>query len=289
MKTVAALFALMLFAAVALGQETTRRVDAPGEFDKFLTPGLLDNWIIQGEKGETIIVHVSSREFDPVLKLAAKGDVDDKVLISVDDKGSESRFSLRLPKKGEYKIQVHAFEFKGGGNYRVRIRRFLAEPIAIGKRPSASWIARAATAGISMPRRIKSSSHNSRASRRAVGNCWTAGPSLEQLGGRRVDRGNRRTLVDCFRRRRSALRTGCSRSAKTNAERTIRNAACDSIAKTRTCGVLKQSRRLRLIEVKSTGRLASSFDLRSAGERRRRGPAGASDRSAGNSASADRR
>ncbi len=133
MKMWTTLIILTFLSITAAAQETVRQVEGPGEFTKYLTPGLLDSWIIEGEKGETIVAHVVSKEFDPVLELATKGEQEDKVLFSVDDKGSESRFSIRLPEKGEYKIRIHAFKYKGGGNYALRIRRFQAKPLSIGK------------------------------------------------------------------------------------------------------------------------------------------------------------
>ena len=118
---------------VAVAQESVRQIEGTGQFDKYLTPGLLDCWIIEGEKGETVIAHVSTKQFDPILELAVPGEKEDKVLFAVDDKGSESRFSIRLPETGEYSIRVHAFEYKGGGNYSLQIRRFHATPLTIGK------------------------------------------------------------------------------------------------------------------------------------------------------------
>src|SRR5262249_59811669 len=104
----------------------------PGKHGGFLTHGQLDRWVFEGEKGETIIAHVSSREFDPILELARTGEKDDKVLLEVDDPGNESRFSFRLPEKGQYKIRIHAFKYQGGGNYTLRVQRFLARPLAVG-------------------------------------------------------------------------------------------------------------------------------------------------------------
>lgn len=124
----------LLTAQVAVTQESVRKVEGSGQHTKFLTPGGLDRWIIQGKKGETIIAHVASTEFDPVLELATGEEKEDKVLLSVDDDGSESRFSYRLPGDGEYKIRVHGYEFKGGGNYSLTLRRFTAAELTIGKR-----------------------------------------------------------------------------------------------------------------------------------------------------------
>ena len=61
---------LTFLTITAAAQETERQIEGPGEFTKHLTPGLLDHWILQGEKGETLIAHVTSKEFDPVLELA---------------------------------------------------------------------------------------------------------------------------------------------------------------------------------------------------------------------------
>jgi hypothetical protein len=115
-------------------QESVRDLSGPGQYSKFLTPGQLDRWVFEGEKGETIIAHVASPQFDPILELAKTGGKDDdKVLLDVDDAGNESRFSIRLPEKGQYKIRIHAFKYQGGGNYTLQVRRFQAQPLAVGK------------------------------------------------------------------------------------------------------------------------------------------------------------
>src|SRR5262245_19194570 len=129
------LIALLLSAVPARAQESVRELSGPGQYSKFLTPGQLDRWVFEGEKGETIIAHVTTREFDPVLELAraVAGAKEDKVLLEVDDPGNESRFSIRLPEKGQYKIRIHAFKYQGGGNYTLRVRRFQAKPLVVGK------------------------------------------------------------------------------------------------------------------------------------------------------------
>ena len=55
MKIWTMLIVLPLFSVTALSQENTRQVDGSGKFSKYLTPGQLDSWVIDGEKGETII------------------------------------------------------------------------------------------------------------------------------------------------------------------------------------------------------------------------------------------
>ena len=125
---------VMVFLLVpsAHGQEQVRDLTG-SEQSKFLTPGQLDRWVFEGEKGETIIAHVVSKEFDPILELARTGAKEDKALLEVDDPGNESRFAFRLPEKGKYEIRVHAFKYQGGGNYTLRVQRFQAKPLAVGK------------------------------------------------------------------------------------------------------------------------------------------------------------
>lgn len=132
-KMVPLLIVLPLFAGPARAQESVRDLRGPGTFTKFLTPGQLDRWVFEGEKGETIIAHVISKEFDPILELTRTEKTDDKVLLEVDDPGNESRFSIRLPEKGQYKIRIHAFKYQGGGNYTLQVRRFRAQPLTVGK------------------------------------------------------------------------------------------------------------------------------------------------------------
>jgi hypothetical protein len=128
------LVAVSVFALVAPAQESVRNLEGPGQHNKFLTPGQLDRWVFEGQKGETIVAHVATNEFDPVLELAAaQGDKEDKVLMEVDDPGGESRFSFRLPEKGQYKIRIHGFKRQGGGNYTLQVRRFQAMPLGLGK------------------------------------------------------------------------------------------------------------------------------------------------------------
>jgi hypothetical protein len=125
---------VLLLAVAAPAQESVRDLRGPGQFGAFLTPGQLDRWVFEGEKGETIVAHVFTKEFDPILELARSGAKDDdKVLLAVDDPGSESRFMLRLPEKGQYKIRVHAYKYQGGGNYTLRVQRFQAKPLTVGK------------------------------------------------------------------------------------------------------------------------------------------------------------
>lgn len=118
----------------AQGQESDRNLKGSGQSGAFLTPGQIDRWFFDGEKGETLIVHVSSKEFDPLLGLVrTAGKKDETVVADIDDLGTESRFMIRLPDKGQYKIRVRAFKDQAGGNYKLNVRRFHATPLEVGK------------------------------------------------------------------------------------------------------------------------------------------------------------
>jgi hypothetical protein len=127
-----ALIVIPLLALPARAQEGVRDLTG-AQNSKFLTPNQLDRWLFEGEKGETIIAHLVSKDFDPILELARTGAKEEKPLVEVDDPGSESRFAFRLPEKGKFEIRVHAFKFQGGGNYALRVQRFQASPLVVGK------------------------------------------------------------------------------------------------------------------------------------------------------------
>lgn len=128
----AAVIAVLFLPVTVLGQGNIRNLESPGQYTKHLTSGQLDSWIFDGHKGETIIAHVQTEQFDPILELAAAGEEEDKVLFAVDDEGSQSRFSFRLPQQGRYKIRIHAFKYEGGGNYALQVRRFRPGPLEVG-------------------------------------------------------------------------------------------------------------------------------------------------------------
>jgi len=115
--------------ALARTQENTRTLEGPGVETKYLTPNGSDFWKIQVEHGETLMVHVTTREFDPVARLVGPGELE---LIAADDKGSESRFAFRVDAAGEHQIVIHGFEHKGGGNYVLDVRKVMTTPTTIG-------------------------------------------------------------------------------------------------------------------------------------------------------------
>lgn len=127
------LIVVLLLLVPAHAQESVRNLESPGQHTKFLTHNQMDRWLFEGKEGETVIAHVVSGEFDPILGLAQADAKEDEHLREVDDPGSESRFAIRLPESGKYEIRIHAFKFQGGGNYALRVERFQAEPLAVGE------------------------------------------------------------------------------------------------------------------------------------------------------------
>ena len=108
---------------------------------KFLTSGEVDTWAFEAKKNEVLIVRVTTTEFDSVVGLAKVGTLQstnreangDDVLFSNDNEGSSSQFRHRITKAGKYKIRVHAYKMKGGGNYRLSVQRYEAKRLEMGK------------------------------------------------------------------------------------------------------------------------------------------------------------
>ena len=115
-------------------QNSSETVNAPGTFNKLLTPSLTDRWSFQGKAGQTIIASVTTDEFDSVVELVKVEVEAEQVLVELDDPGSNSTIFFRLPADGEYKLRVHGFENKGGGNYQLELQQFQAAPIIMNER-----------------------------------------------------------------------------------------------------------------------------------------------------------
>lgn len=123
------LLTMFLMVPCALAQENVRTLDGPGAQTKYLTPGGTDTWKFSVDEGETLRLHVSTREFDPVLVLVDPGGT---VLYEIDDEGSQSRLMHRVQQSGEHQILVRGFEHKGGGNYHLAVEEFRTTPIRTG-------------------------------------------------------------------------------------------------------------------------------------------------------------
>lgn len=106
---------------VAGGQESVRNVDQPGTFNKYLTPGTVDRWVFTGEAGQLLLAAVSTQEFDSIVKLVQIVNDQEQVLLEYDDDGSDAHLATRLPAAGTYQVQVHGYQFRGGGNYELTL------------------------------------------------------------------------------------------------------------------------------------------------------------------------
>ena len=123
-------------------QEAQRNLGNTNSHSKFLTAGEVDNWVLECKANEVLIVHVTTTQFDAVLGLAKASENQDRdgkqekdeVLFSVDEDGSQSHFRHRIKEAGTYKIRIHGYQMKGGGNYQLTVQRFLARPAEIGKK-----------------------------------------------------------------------------------------------------------------------------------------------------------
>ncbi len=115
-------------------QGSNETVKAPGRFKKLLTPSLTDRWSFQGKAKQTIIANVTTNDFDAVVELVKVDGEKEDVLFELDDPGSNCAMRFRLPADGEYKLRVHGYENKGGGNYQLELQQFQATPILINER-----------------------------------------------------------------------------------------------------------------------------------------------------------
>lgn len=112
-------------------QEAVTNLDEPGTFNKYLTPSMVDRWVFQGQQGQLVLARVETKEFDATLKLVQVTGETEQVLLEADDDGSNASLAFRLPADGEYKLLVHGFEFKGGGNYTVVLEQVRVFPTAV--------------------------------------------------------------------------------------------------------------------------------------------------------------
>lgn len=99
-----------------------------------LTPGETDDWPLTARDDETLIVGVSSENFDPVVELANPSGT---VVAQNDDvrQGEQDALLLaRVDKGGAYKVRVKASKGVAGGKYTLTVRRFVAANAATGAR-----------------------------------------------------------------------------------------------------------------------------------------------------------
>jgi hypothetical protein len=122
-----------------LAQEAVTNVDKPGTFNKYLTPSMVDRWVFNGKQGQLVMVRIQTKEFDATLQLVQVVDGAEQQLLEVDDDGSNANLAYRLPADGEYKLLVHGFEFKGGGNYSVSLQQVQTQATAVGEVATGSF------------------------------------------------------------------------------------------------------------------------------------------------------
>ena len=120
------LIVFVLSTPVWAQEQNVREVDRFGEQTKILTSGQMDVWVFPGKKDQTVTAWLRSDAFDPVLELVDENEVE---LQKVDDPGSQSRFTARLPADGTYRVRVRSFKDSGGGRYRLVLDLFTTLPL----------------------------------------------------------------------------------------------------------------------------------------------------------------
>lgn len=103
-------------------------------YKHILTPGDRGEWPLTVRAGETVIVSVTSTNFDPAAEIV---DGAGKVLAQNDDVRPGDQDSLilyRFPAAGAYRVLVKGFKSVAGGQYTLTIRRFLPADLRRGER-----------------------------------------------------------------------------------------------------------------------------------------------------------
>lgn len=91
----------------------------------------------QGRAGETVLISMTSDEFDAYLFL---GDGDGNTIADNDDAHSNtlnSEISVQLPYTGSYMVLANAYEAGQSGNYRLVVQRITGDPVEVR---SVSWV-----------------------------------------------------------------------------------------------------------------------------------------------------
>ncbi len=108
--------------------------DDSAQTTSILSPGDTNDFKIDAQENETIIVSVTSTFFDPVAQVATPTG---KVLIENDDRKPGDQNPLLLyhfTKAGSYKILVKAAKPGAGGQFALSLTRFVAKSAKIGPR-----------------------------------------------------------------------------------------------------------------------------------------------------------
>jgi hypothetical protein len=137
---------ILLTAGVMLGLADLRTCRAQGagggrirQQDTFtssnlLNPGTHDDWPLAARDGETLIISVSSQDFDPAVELVGPNG---QVVAKNDDVRQGEKDSLLLARPtmgGDYQVRVMSSDGATGGRYELMVRRFIATDLPIGSR-----------------------------------------------------------------------------------------------------------------------------------------------------------
>jgi hypothetical protein len=104
-------------ASIAAGETRDGRLE---DGDETGSRGYQDNWTFSGRAGQIIRIDVTSRQFDPYVRLLRDG----MPLDSNDDggEGTNARLSVALPATGTYTAVVSSFtENRAGGRYQIAL------------------------------------------------------------------------------------------------------------------------------------------------------------------------
>lgn len=138
---------LLVLAAVASGQQGGGGFGGVGieqkvQIDDFsavyrsselLTPSEDAEYPVKVEKGDALIIQVTSGEFDTAVKVV---DEEGELLGENDDAGDgtqNSRLVVEFPEAGTYKVVVQGFKSKAGGRYSIEMRKFRTLAAAVGE------------------------------------------------------------------------------------------------------------------------------------------------------------
>jgi hypothetical protein len=103
-----------------------------------LSPAARDDWPLRARDGETVILSVTTTNFDPTVELVGPTGA---VLAKNDDVRQgrqDSLLATRVERGGDYQVRVTSSNAASGGAYELTVRRFLSTDLAIGARASAT-------------------------------------------------------------------------------------------------------------------------------------------------------
>lgn len=79
-----------------------------------------DTWRLDGRRGETLTLDLTSPDFDPYLSITGPRDFSD---FNDDADGTDSRLVVTLPADGDYEVMATSYEAGETGRYRLSVQR----------------------------------------------------------------------------------------------------------------------------------------------------------------------